>query len=235
MVMKKTLGRGLSQLMKGNETKGTDAEMAKSLASPVGSAEAPLSGVSKLMQGHYQPAEVQSAPEGVSNPFQQNGPSETVFSVRLVPDWIYYLSDVILLSAVLWMIILSPTAPTWVEWTTSLLLTVLAGLIGVYPWVRNVLGNDSPVQSGEIPQWSLASKTQPDGTEKVYVMHLHEPYTAVEITETSWSGVQPRPIWLSGSPDISPEDMKRLLMGAAEFYKKHQTDKSHSNSNVSAA
>jgi len=108
-------------------------------------------------------------------------------------------------------------------------------LIGVYPWVRNVLGNDSPVQSGEIPQWSLASKTQPDGTEKVYVMHLHEPYTAVEITETSWSGVQPRPIWLSGSPDISPEDMKRLLMGAADFYKKHQTDKSHSNSNVSAA
>ena len=235
MVMKKTLGRGLSQLMKGNETKGTDAEMAKSLASPVGSAEAPLSGVSKLMQGHYQPAEVQSAPEGVSNPFQQNGPSETVFSVRLVPDWIYYLSDVILLSAVLWMIILSPTAPTWVEWTTSLLLTVLAGLIGVYPWVRNVLGNDSPVQSGEIPQWSLASKTQPDGTEKVYVMHLHEPYTAVEITETSWSGVQPRPIWLSGSPDISPEDMKRLLMGAADVYKKHQTDESHSNSNVSAA
>ena len=79
MVMKKTLGRGLSQLMKWNETKGTDAEMAKSLASPVGSAEAPLSGVSKLMQGHYQPAEVQSAPEGVSNPFQQNGHSETVF------------------------------------------------------------------------------------------------------------------------------------------------------------
>ncbi len=235
MVMKKTLGRGLSQLMKGNETKGTDAKMAKSLASPVDSAEAPLSGVSKLMQGHYEPAEVQPAADGVSNPFHQDTPSETVFSVRLVPDWIYYLSDVVLLSAVLWMIILSPSAPTWVEWTTSLLLTVLAGLIGVYPWARNVLGNDSPVQSGEIPQWSLASKTQPNGTEKVYVMHLHEPYTAVEITETSWSGVQPRPIWLSGTPDISPEDMKRLLMGAVDFYKKHQTDKSHSNSNVSAA
>jgi hypothetical protein len=201
----------------------------------VDSAEAPLSGVSKLMQGHHEPAEVHPAADGVSNPFQQDAPSRTVFSVRLVPDWIYYLSDVVLLSAVLWMVILSPTAPTWVEWTTSLLLTVLAGLIGVYPWARNVLGNDSPVQSGEIPQWSLASKTQPDGTEKVYVMHLHEPYTAVEITETSWSGVQPRPIWLSGTPDISPEDMKRLLMGAADFYKKHQADKSHSNSNVSAA
>lgn len=235
MVMKKTLGRGLSQLMKGNETKGTDAKMAEALASPVDSAEAPLSGVSKLMQGHYDPAEVQPAGDGVSNPFHQDAPSRTVFSVRLVPDWIYYLSDVVLLSAVLWMVILSPTAPTWVEWTTSLLLTVLAGLIGVYPWARNVLGNDSPVQSGEIPQWSLASKTQPNGTEKVYVMHLHEPYTAVEITETSWSGVQPRPIWLSGTPDISPEDMKRLLMGAADFYKKHQADKSHSNSNVSAA
>ncbi len=235
MVMKKTLGRGLSQLMKGNETKGTDAKTAKALSSPVDSAEAPLSGVSKLMQGHREPAEVHPAADGVSNPFQQDAPSKTVFSVRLVPDWIYYLSDVVLLSAVLWMVILSPTAPTWVEWTTSLLLTVLAGLIGVYPWARNVLGNDSPVQSGEIPQWSLASKTQPDGTEKVYVMHLHEPYTAVEITETSWSGVQPRPIWLSGTPDISPEDMKRLLMGAADFYKKHQADKSHSNSNVSAA
>ena len=235
MVMKKTLGRGLSQLMKGNETKGTDAKMAEALASPVDSAEAPLSGVSKLMQGHYDPAEVQPAGDGVSNPFHQDAPSRTVFSVRLVPDWIYYLSDVVLLSAVLWMVILSPTAPTWVEWTTSLLLTVLAGLIGVYPWARNVLGNDSPVQSGEIPQWSLASKTQSDGTEKFYVMHLHEPYTAVEITETSWSGVQPRPIWLSGTPDISPEDMKRLLMGAVDFYKKHQTDKSHSNSNVSAA
>ena len=235
MVKKKTLGRGLSQLMKGNETKGTDAKTAKALASPVDSAEAPLSGVSKLMQGHYDPAEVLPTADGVSNPFHQDAPSGTVFSVRLVPDWIYYLSDVVLLSAVLWMVILSPTAPTWVEWTTSLLLTVLAGLIGVYPWARNVLGNDSPVQSGEIPQWSLASKTQSDGTEKFYVMHLHEPYTAVEITETSWSGVQPRPIWLSGTPDISPEDMKRLLMGAVDFYKKHQTDKSHSNSNVSAA
>ena len=233
--MKKTLGRGLSQLMKGNETGGTKAEKVQAQQSPVDNEEAALSGVSKLMHGHSETPEVEAAPKQVANPFQQDAPSNTGFSVRRVPDWIYYLGDVVLLSAVVWMIILSPTAPTWVEWTTSLILTIVAGLIGVYPWARNVLGNDSPVQSGEIPQWSLASKTQPDGTEKVYVIHLHEPYTAVEITETSWSGVQPKPIWLSGTPDISPEDMKRLLLGAADFYKKHHSDKHHSNSKVSAA
>lgn len=233
--MKKSLGRGLSQLMKGNQVEGTGAEEAKVQQSPVGSDETTLSGVSKLMHGHSESPGVEPAPDEVTNPFHQNAPSNTGFSVRRVPDWIYYLGDVVLLSAVVWMIILSPTAPTWVEWTTSLFLTIVAGLIGVYPWARNVLGNDSPLQSGEIPQWSLASKTQPDGSEKVYVIHLHEPYTAVEITETSWSGVQPKPIWLSGTPDISPEDMKRLLLGAADFYKKQQAEKSHIHSSVSAA
>ena len=221
--------------MKGNEGRGSEAEQAQDHKRTLEVAEDSLSGVSKLLHGHGEASEVESTPSEVANPFQKDAPSNTGFSVRRVPDWIYYLADVILLSAVVWMVILNPTAPTWVEWTTSLLLTVTAALIGVYPWARNVLGNDSPVQSGEIPQWSLASKTQPDGTEKVYVIHLHEPYTAVEITETSWSGVQPKPIWLSGTPDISPEDMKRLLLGAADFYKKHQSEKAHSNSKISAA
>lgn len=236
MPMKKTLGRGLSQLMKGNDNGRTDAEQAGVQAGPISEKETTLSGVSKLMHGHSEePDETVMTPREVANPFQEHTSSSAGFSVRKVPDWIYYLGDVVLLSAVVWMIILSPTAPTWVEWTTSLILTIAAALIGVYPWARNVFGNDSPMQSGEIPQWSLASKTLPDGTEKVYVIHLHEPYTAVEITETSWSGVQPKPIWLSGSPDISPDDMKRLLLGAADFYKKHQEDKHHQSSNVSAA
>ena len=234
--MKKTLGRGLSQLMKGNNTKGTHAEQPEVQPSPISEKETALSGVSKLMHGHSEePDEAVSISTEVANPFQKNAPPSARFSVRKVPDWIYYLGDVVLLSAVIWMIILSPTAPTWVEWTTSLILTISAALIGVYPWARNVFGNDSPMQSGEIPQWSLATKILSDGTEKVYVIHLHEPYTAVEITETSWSGVQPKPIWLSGSPDISPDDMKRLLLGATDFYKKHQEDKHHHNSNISAA
>ena len=221
--------------MHGNGTEGMEAEQAEAQSSPLSGKETTSSGVSKLMHGHSEGPEVVDSPGEVENPFQQRNASSPGFSVRRVPDWIFYLGDVVLLSAVIWMVILNPAAPTWVEWTTSLLLTIVAGLIGVYPWARNVLGNDSPEQSCEIPQWSLASKTLSDGTEKVYVIHLHQPYTAVEITETSWSGVQPKPIWLSGAPDISPDDMKRLLLGAADFYKKHQADKHHSNSSVSAA
>lgn len=232
--MKKSLGRGLSQLMQESQDKAV-SKVSDAESSPESASANQQSGVSRLMQGS-EGVELPKLEEGnQENPFQADGTHLTGFSVRKVPDWIFYLGDLILLSAVVWMIILSPTAPTWVEWTTSLFLTVVAAMIGIYPWARNVLKHDTVLDSDEVPQWSLAHKTMPDGSEKVYVIHLHEPFTAVEITETTWSGVQPKPIWLSGAPDISPEDMKRLLLGAADFYKKQTSNEDHSGSAVSAA
>lgn len=236
--MKKSLGRGLSQLMRESAKEGTVSGKSKGPSLPEDNLVEQRSGVARLLQGRDATKASHPSPSGSirqENPFQSSESSQTEFAVRRVPDWIFYLGDLVLLSAVIWMIILSPTAPTWVEWTTSLFLSVVAALLGVYPWARNVLRNDSVNQGDEVPQWSLAHRSLPDGTEKVYVIHLHEPFTAVEITETTWSGVQPKPIWLSGAPDISPEHMKRLLLGAAEFYKQ-QRSKNHSNSSaVSAA
>jgi hypothetical protein len=233
--MKKSLGRGLSQLMRENAPEETVSKLSRAASAPEGGPSERRTGVSRLMQGRDETRPSKPEPIHHENPFQSSESCQTEFSVRRVPDWIFYLGDLVLLSAVVWMVILNPAAPTRVEWTTSLLLTIVAALVGIYPWARNILGNDSINQGDEVPQWSLAHKLLPDGTEKVYVIHLHEPFTAVEITETTWNGVQPKPIWLSGAPDISPEHMKRLLLGAAEYYKQQCSKTDSCNSTVSAA
>lgn len=233
--MKKSLGRGLSQLMQESAQDKGMSDSPDTQSSVVPNPDSRPSGVSRLMKGRDQSPGLGAAVLADDNPFHAEAERRTEFSVRRVPDWIFYLGDVVLLSAVVWMVVLSPTAPTWVEWATCLLMTVVAALLGIYPWARNVLKHDTVLDGDEVPQWSLAHKTLPDGSEKVYVIHLHEPFTAVEITETSWSGVQPKPIWLSGAPDISPEDMKRLLLGAADFYKQETSKSTRSNSAVSAA
>ncbi len=235
MTMKKPLGKGLSPLMKESQQGDGVFRSAGQGMQHASSANGPMKGVSRLIHGHETGESHQNSSGDTDNPFHGEEEVTDVVSTRQVPDWLFYLGDLVLLSMVVWMVVLSPNAPTPVDWFNSLMITFLAALLGGYPWLRNVLSNTGSVQAEEIPQWSLAYKQLPDGTEKIFVIHLHPPFTAVEITETSWSGVIPKPIWLSGSPDISPDHMKRLLMGAAKFYKGQRDPSDARNKAISVA
>ncbi len=159
---------------------------------------------------------------GAHGPFSQAGNPET--RNAQVPSWIFYLADVVLMSAVVWMVVLSPEPMTRSETFVCFGLVVMAASVGLWPWLRNVLYCGALGEAEKLPKWVVADKVDIAGETKQLVIHLQKPAMAVEVTETSWNGVNTKPYWLDGPPNLPPGGVKALLQEAEVAYFQQRSD-----------
>ena len=211
--MKRPLGRGLENLMPSanpDQPSPLESSDAFSEQGAVG-----RSGVDRLIKGNRQ-LELGQTPGTEPGPFSGAETSET--RVAQVPSWVFYLGDVVLMSAVVWMVVLSPGPMTRSETLLCVGLVVMAASVGLWPRLRNVLYCGALGEAGKLPKWVLAERVQVAGETKQLVIHLQKPAVAVEVTETSWNGVNAKPYWLDGPPNLPPGGVKALLQEAERVY-----------------
>ena len=211
--MKRPLGRGLENLMSsaGSDERPSSESSEEFSESPVES----RSGVERLIQGNRQ-LELGQTPEHEARPFSQSVAPQPRLSQ--VPSWIFYLADLVLMSAVVWMVILSPEPMTRNQTLVCFALVVMAASVGLWPWLRNVLYCGALGEAKKLPKWVVADNVEISGETKQLVVHLQKPAMAVEVTETSWNGVNTKPYWLDGPPNLPPGGVKALLEEAEAVY-----------------
>ena len=210
--MKRPLGRGLENLMSAADD---------SSSSLMGSLEGETrqessSGVGRLIQGSGQLelGQVSSPSPSGSKPF-----GESDLRPAQVPNWVFYLGDLALMAAVVWLIVLNPDPLERRETLVCLGLVVIAAGIGVWPWLRNVLYCQSIGVVKKLPKWVIAKNVEIGGERKPLIIHLQQPYLAVDVSETSWNGTNLKPYWLDGPPNLPPGGVKALLDEAESFYR----------------
>jgi hypothetical protein len=175
-------------------------------------------GVERLIQGRDQLeldesiSSRRSAPRSITS--RESEPAR-------VPPWVFYLGDLVLMSAVVWMIVLNAGPMSRREGLVCLGLVLMAASIGLWPWLRNVLYCNAIGESRKLPKWAIAEKVMVGGDSKCLVIHLGEPHVAVEITETSWKGMNAKPYWIDGAPNLPPGGVKSLIEEAESFYRTH--------------
>lgn len=205
--MKRPLGRGLDNLMPVDSPEETSLS---SVPDPSSLIDSPA-GVDRLIQGNERS-------EGQSFPPNHDFINQSLRPER-VPSWVFYLADLILMSALLWIALFHPE-PTGADYALCLVLVIIAALMGVWPWLRNVLNCDALGNAQQLPQWVLVPCATIGGEPKCLVIHLRRPYVAVEVTETSWKAVNTKPYWIDSPPNLPPGGVKILLSEAARFYQK---------------
>ena len=160
---------------------------------------------------------------------QASGPSPAEFSSSdvndtrpaQVPGWVFYLGDLVLMAAVVWLIVLSPDPLERRETLVCMGLVLMAASIGVWPWLRNVLYCQSLSAVKKLPKWVMAKDVEIEGERKQLIIHLQQPYLAIEVSETSWKGTNLKPYWVDGPPNLPPGGVKALLAEAESFYRDH--------------
>lgn len=215
--MKRPLGRGLENLMPTDNSGDPAPDRPRS--SGVAVASKSRTGVDRLIGGGDQ-LEL-GAPSRQRNAFSPQAKAPE-FSPARVPAWIYYLADLVLVSAVVWLIVLSSGPLSQQEVLLCLGLGVLAAVLGSWPWLRNVLFCAEIGEAKNLPEWIIAEKVEFGGDTKCLVLHLKKPYVAVEVTETSWNGVNAKPYWIDGPPNLPPGGARQLLDHAILFFQEHQ-------------
>ncbi len=217
--MKQSLGRGLDDLMP------TTPADRSAPAGPDGLGA--RGGVDRLLDGGSQLELGESVPRNAT----QSGDAES--RMARVPSWVFYLSDVVLMGAVVWMIALSPEPLTRNQGLTCLVLVLLAAGIGLWPWLRNVLYCQSLGAAAPLPNWAVAERVEVGGVSKTLVIHLRQPSLAVEMSETAWQGLNAKPHWIQGAPNLPPGGVRELLDEATVFFQKWKSEQPRSQRGVS--
>ena len=219
--MKRPLGRGLENLMPTDDSGDPASDLTRSSAS--GAASPPRTGVDRLIGGGEQlELGARSGPRNAFSAPSQPSEFASDFAPARVPAWIYYLADLVLVSAVVWLIVLSSGPMSQREVFLCLGLSVLAAVLGSWPWLRNVLFCSEIGEAKNLPAWIFAEDVDFGGDLKCLVIHLKKPYVAVEVTETSWNGLNAKPYWIDGPPNLPPGGARQLLDDAIVFFKEHQ-------------
>lgn len=135
-----------------------------------------------------------------------------------IPSWVFYLADIALMSAVIWLLVLNPEPLSRRDSFFCLLFVTAAALLGTWPWLRNVLYCDSLSESQRLPTWILSENVMVGNEPKTLVIHTRQPYVAVEVTKTSWNALNTKPFWIDGPPNLPPGGVKGLLDEAGRFY-----------------
>lgn len=176
-------------------------------------------GVDRLMKGVGQLELGEKSPDAAKrSPFQEAAVAQ---HLSRVPGWVFYLGDLVLMSLVLWLIVLDPQPLDRQKGIICVGLVVVAAMIGTWPWLRNVLYCDRLGEVRNLPKWVVVPRA-PIGTElKTLVVRLEKPYVAVEITQTSWNGINAKPYWIDGPPGLAPGGVKMLLEEAISFYQEN--------------
>jgi len=209
--MKRPLGRGLENLMPSElpvDAPASDSDLVERAPTGVGRL---IRGSDQLELGESISSK-RSIPRSI--PTLDSEPSR-------VPSWVFYLGDLVLMSAVVWMIVLNSDPMSRREGLVCLGLVLMAASIGLWPWLRNVLYCNVIGESRNLPKWAIAEKVVVGEDTKCLVIHLGEPHVAVEITETSWKGMNAKPYWIDGPPDLPPGGVKSLIEEAESFYRTH--------------
>jgi hypothetical protein len=209
--MKRPLGRGLENLM--------PSELPGEASAPEGdSVQRAPAGVERLIRGRDQ-LELGESVSSRSSASRSITPRES--EPARVPSWVFYLGDLVLMSAVVWMIVLNADPMSRREGLVCLGLVLMAASIGLWPWLRNVLYCNAFGESRNLPKWAIAEKVVVGGVSKCLVIHLGKPQVAVEIIETSWKGTNAKPYWIDGPPNFPPGGVKSLIEEAESFYRTH--------------
>ncbi len=137
------------------------------------------------------------------------------------PDWIFYLGDLALMSAAVWILVLGESPLERSQVLTCLGLSVLAAAIGLWPWLRNVLYCQAVGESARLPKWGvLAQERDGENESRRLVIHLRKPQAAVEIHETAWNEIHAKPYWIHEPPNLPPGGVHALLEEAVEHFRK---------------
>ncbi len=216
--MKRPLGRGLENLMSAADDSSsslTDALGGEARQDSRGGVERLIQGSSQLELGQTSSRPFSGAPKRLG---------ENDLRPAQVPGWVFYLGDLVLMAAVVWLIVLSPEPLERRQMLVCLGLVVMGASIGVWPWLRNVLYCQGIGAVTKLPKWVLARDVEIGGEQKHLVIHLQQPYLAVDVSETSWNGTNLKPFWVDGPPNLPPGGVKALLDEAESFYRDHVDD-----------
>ena len=230
--MKRPLGRGLENLMPSDLSDGLpDGSSPRSLED---SSVQPPSGVDRLIQGGGQTEAAKLGDSAAFRPFTSASASQS--KPARAPDWIFYLGDLTLMSAAVWILVLRESPLDRPQVLTCLALSVLAAVIGLWPWLRNVLYCQAVGESARLPKWGvLAQERGGENESRRLVIHLRKPQVAVEVHETAWNEIHAKPYWIHEPPNLPPGGVHALLEEAVEHFRKWKEEsaaasKSPSNS-----
>ena len=244
--MKRSLGRGLEELMK--TSRGTSkAEVSSQEMSDSRLGDGPpedrcasQGGISRLMRGRASQLDDASSEgsarfglETLASSAESVGSSEPA---GFAPSWVFYLADAMVMIVVIGHCMQSLTEGRDPSWVLSLGATLIAAGLGVYPWLRNLQYLEKASTLVRLPRWNLIRESNLDGENKNFVLHLQYPPAAVEMLQTSWGEIQPRPVWFAGVPDLTPDQLQTFLREAQSFFHEQCEDSSSKASScISAA
>ncbi len=217
--MKQPLGRNLKNLMTSDLPE--DASGGRFTGSAEDVLAKPAAGVDRLIRGSGQPETEVPRPAAPSRPFTSALVADS--TPARVPDWIFYLGDLALMSAAVWMIVLKMLEKqpmTLPQVLMCLALGILAAAIGFWPWLRNVLYCETVGELARLPKWGMMTKEGAVDETKQLVVHLRKPHMIVEVHETAWNGIHAKPYWIDEPPNLPPGGVKALLDEAVEHFKK---------------
>ncbi len=139
-----------------------------------------------------------------------------------VPSWIFYQGYVVLLALALWLY-LAGTAPLETSAVLEILgLVAAAALLGVVPWLRNVLRNQRIAVMHPVPAWGVLANG--GAANRRLLVHLRRPFFVVLVTRTAWDHLRVRPYWLDTPPNMSRATTERLLDEARDFFRKWEKE-----------
>lgn len=214
--MKQPLGRGLENLMESDLSDGLPENPPPS--SLENSSVQPSSGVDRLIHGDGKTKE--SGGSAAFRPFTSASVSQSSKPAR-APDWIFYLGDLVLMSAAVWILVSGGRPLDRPQALTCLALSVLAAAIGLWPWLRNVLHCQAVGESARLPKWGvLAQERGGENESRRLVIHLRKPQVAVEVHETAWNEIHAKPYWIHEPPNLPPGGVHALLEEAVEHFRK---------------
>lgn len=179
----------------------------------------PPSGVDRLIQGGDQTEAAKLGDSAAFRPFTSASISQS--KPARAPDWIFYLGDLALMSAAIWILVLGERPLDRSQVLTCLALSVLAAAIGLWPWLRNVLYCQAVGESARLPKWGvLAQERGEENESRRLVIHLRKPQVAIEVHETAWNEIHAKPYWIHEPPNLPPGGVHALLEEAVEHFRK---------------
>ena len=227
---KNALGRGLGELLGESQPAAQSDPVPKTSSQAIPGASLnqeatsadTKAGISRLLEGGQQKA-ISPASRVALQPDLENqksqGPEMTPGLMgRLIPNQVFYLGDLVLMSFALWYVLRPVGSDFGPSWGIALTLALLGAGLAVIPWIRRERMQASIESLSKLPRWNLITQSEAEGVSRHFVMHLQHPPVAIEMRSTSWGEIQPRPIWLAGLPDISPEQLQNLLLHARRFF-----------------
>lgn len=244
--MKRSLGRGLEELMKTSRaTSKAEGGSQEVPASRLGESHPKdgfsyQGGISKLMGGRTSQVDDSSydgsARFGLETVASSSECVGSLKPVGFAPNWVFYLADAMVMILVLWHLMQSLTEGRDPSWLFSLGSALIAAGLGVYPWLRNLQYLEKASSLVHLPRWNMIRECNLEGESKDFVVHLQYPPAAVEMLQTSWGEIQPRPVWFAGVPNLTPDQLQTFLREAQSFFhEQSEESSSKASSCVSAA